>query len=141
MKVSTWPVIFSLAIFLFFSESAFARWQVKAVWQIGNGGGEYVGIGDSQGAALEAARQNCKNAQPLDEFKNYCLNAPVRTDYSQLPEGTYIKSCKGCRVNNNTLICDSCKPVLEERQLDLNTCNGNTDHIANCHGTLSCGEC
>ena len=141
MKKSIWFVAFSLSIFIFFSGSAFARWQVKATWQIGNGGAEYTGTGDTQPDAIASARQQCTNAQVLDEYKFYCLNSPVRTEYYAVPNGSYINSCGNCRVNNNKLICDSCKPVLERRELDLNNCNGNTDHIANCHGDLTCNEC
>ena len=138
MKLPNRTVIFSFAIYLFFSGNAFAYWQVNATWQINNGAMEYHGIGNSKGQALEAARQQCANANPLQQFKLFCLNAPTRTDYSQLPEGIYIRSCNGCRVVSNTLICKSCKPVMEERKLDLNAC-GDTSHIENCHGELTCG--
>lgn len=143
MKSSTWPAVFSLvAIFLFFSGSAFATWKAEAVWAFGRDNTiTYTGIGDSKESALGAAKNACINAQNIDEYKYYCQNKPRRESYSQLPNGTYINSCGNCRFEDSTtkLVCDYCKPVIERRELDTSTCIGDTiNHIENCHGTLSC---
>ncbi|WP_156336907.1 hypothetical protein [Achromobacter kerstersii] len=137
--------LFRIAIALFLitgPSSAFARWQASVTWQIGPGPSTYTGIGDSQPEALGAARSTCWQAQPLDDWKNFCKNNPTRVEYSQLPEGSYIKSCGGCRVVDNKLVCDYCKPVIERRELDLAVCTGDSiNHIENCHGDLRCTGC
>lgn len=118
---------------------AFARWQATVTWQIGPGPGTYKGIGESQGEAFLAAQNLCYQAQPLDDWKAYCLNAPAKTEYTALPGGSYIESCGNCRPENNKLVCDWCKPVLERRELDLSTCPASRlDHIQNCGGDLNC---
>jgi hypothetical protein len=142
MKLPTSPILSSLfvCVLLFFTGNALATWQVTARWQLKLGASdEYHGIGANQPAALEAARVQCQNAQVLDEYKYFCLNSPITAFYSELPNGSYINSCWGCRVQANTLICDGCKPVKEQRSLDLSACPGDAiNHIENCHGDLTC---
>lgn len=131
-----------LIVMLMPCSSAWARWQVSATWQVGGAAPTYTGIGDSKAQALAQARLACQQAQPLKEYQNYCLNEPTRESYSELPEGTYIKSCGKCRVEGAKLVCDYCKPKIERRELDLAQCTSEAiKHIENCHGDLNCSSC
>lgn len=122
--------------------TAHAWWQVSATWQIGGAAPTYSATGSTREAALTNARLICKQSQPLDEYKYFCMNAPTRESYSELPGGSYVKSCANCRLEGSKLVCDSCKPKIERRELDLAQCQGEAiNHIENCHGDLNCTVC
>ena len=59
---------------------------------------------------------------------------------TQLPKGSYIRSCNNCKINNNQLNC-SCRNEdgsYVNTKYDLrNKC----DNIINCNGVLECNEC
>ena len=127
---------------LFAATTAHAWWNVSATWQIGNAAPTFNATGATKQGALANARVMCQQSQPLEQYKYYCLNAPARESYSEIPGGSYIKSCKQCRVEGNKLVCNSCKPKIERRELDLAQCQGEAiNRIENCHGDLNCTVC
>lgn len=139
-------ILFCAVAWMFFSESAWARVQAIASWKIAGNSQQYTGIGGSNEQALEAARMNCKAAQAIADWRNFCLNAPERLEYSTIPGGTYTKSCGVCGVRKEggaeILGCSFCKPVMERRELNLSQCPADArDKIENCHGELICGVC
>jgi hypothetical protein len=140
MKSTT--MILLTIIFTFFACLAYAGWRVDATWQIGNAAPTYQGYGSTKESALQSARNLCSSSQPLESYRYYCMNSPVRELYSELPGGSYIKSCSKCRMEGSKLVCDLCKPVLERRELDVSQCAAERrDTIENCHGELSCTTC
>jgi hypothetical protein len=140
-----WSVFFYMFIIVF-SGLANAKQSVQATWSFNINGNQntisYNGIGDNQTAAIENARSLCISSQNIDSWKNFCRAKPVKTIFSSLPNGRYIESCSNCRTEDNghTLACDKCKPV-DNPKLNLDTCNGNTEDVSNCHGTLMCSPC
>lgn len=124
-----------------------AMYQVKVTWQLKNGQMDFVGNGDTEAAAIEKARLNCQLSQQFTEWKLYCMTSPLRIITDILPDGTYHKTCRNCRLEKSPegkslLVCDSCRPVIERRQLDLTQCPGDAaNHIENCHGELICSAC
>ena len=54
--------------------TAHAWWQVNATWQIGGAAPTYSATGSTKETALANARAICRQSQPLDEYKYYCLN-------------------------------------------------------------------
>lgn len=105
--------------------------------------GTYRGTGDTQEHAVEVARQICTRAQVVGTAKYSCLNDPKQVKCNTLPGGTYLKSCqdnkRGCRMEGDVLVCPFCKPVLEDRRLDMKNCPGDRyNKVENFHGDLRC---
>lgn len=144
MNKSIWSVIFLSAIFLFFSGGAFAGWSVIVDFSVYTGNGpdqliSYKGQGNTQPLALQDAIDNCRNSNK----GNFCSIAHTPASYVAIPLGSFTDSCDDCGPYNperTIWACSSCKPVMKQRILDLNTCKGDIDHIANCHGELSCND-
>lgn len=131
-----------IGLFLMAGNTSAALWQVTATWQIGDASPSYDGVSSSKESALEIARANCTAAQYIDDWKHYCKNKPTRTVYSQIPEGSYLKSCNKCKVTGNTLRCEECKPRSGGVALILDACKPDTlAQVENCNGHLACGPC
>lgn len=130
------------------SESAWAKAQAVAVWSTGQNSStpEIIGNGRDNAEALENARAQCRNLFIGSSTAGYCANNPVRLSYSIIPEGTYSITCGKCGVSKQPegeiLVCSHCKPVMQQRRLNLSQCPVETrDKIENCHGELICGVC
>lgn len=130
-----------LLAFVFIGSSAHAVWYTAtATWQIGGASPTYKGVASSKEEALAIARNNCKNAQSINDWKNYCDNLPTRLNYAESPDGSYAESCDNCQTEGGKLVCDLCKPKLERRELELASCPAGSP-IENCFGDLTCGAC
>lgn len=129
-----------------FTEFAFAKAQVVAVWKLENvESREYVALGRNEAEALGNARSQCSR-EVIDRWKLYCLNTPARVSFSIIPEGSYTQTCGKCGVSKEAegeiLTCSYCRPVIEKRRLNLSQCPEEArNKIENCHGELICGAC
>ena len=151
IKAYLMPALPCIAILLY-SPLSQALVHVQASILVGDNTLPYGGYGATEDDAKKALRSNCAAQQTLDEWKAQCMVNPLlNLSTGPLPGGSYLKSCGlpygtnpyGCHMSGTTLICTTCRPVMETRTLDMNQCPGAAyDNVSNCHGELVCdGSC
>jgi hypothetical protein len=60
---------------------------------------------------------------------------------TQIQYGTFLYSCKNCELKNNDLTCDCTQFSGNYKTSTYKNINDKCPNIANCDGTLKCGDC
>jgi hypothetical protein len=119
VNIKAKAIIASATILL--SEPSLAVVTVTATWQFRENSIAYDGVGPTEAMAVLNARAKCLAAQS-GNFRRYCENPPIKVSFSNVPAGTYLESRDRCGSDGKKLVCTSCRPIMERRELDLTKC-------------------
>ncbi|MHC8299030.1 hypothetical protein [Pseudomonas sp. ZS1P83] len=109
---------------LLYSPLSQALVHAQASIQVGDNTLAYGGFGGTEDEAKKALRSNCAAQQMFDDLKTQCMINPLlNLSTGPLPGGSYLESCglpygqnpHGCHMEGTTLICTTCKPVMQTR--------------------------
>jgi len=71
-----------------------------------------------------------------------CKNGVMNLDGQLICEGSFVNSCKDCKVSNDNVLCEQCKNKKGSWNNKLFFTEGACyDGLSNCDGKLICGPC